>query len=80
MLMHAIAHGGLYGHRKEVFTGTWLWEKKNPLLHQGLEPVSVVGLAFQSDAVPTELSLPLRFQPTADFTEGINRDAASPSV
>ena len=77
--MHATAHGGCTDTVRKsslvVDSG-----EKNPLLHQGLEPVSVVGLAFQSDAVPTELSLPLRFQSTADFTEGINRDAASPSV
>ena len=52
MLMYAIAHG----HRKRVCTGSWLWEK-NPLPHLGFEPASVLRLAFQSDALPTELSL-----------------------
>ena len=46
---------GLYRHRKRVFTGSWLWEK-NSLPHRGLEPASVLRLAFQSDALPTELS------------------------
>ena len=50
---------GLYGHRKRVCTGSWLW-KKNPLPHRGLEPASVLrGLAFQSDALPAELLPPL---------------------
>ena len=30
--------------------------KENPMPHRGLEPVSVLRLAFHSDAVPTELS------------------------
>ena len=55
--MHAIAHGGLYGHRKRVCTECWLWEE-TPLPHWGLKPVSVLRLAFQSDALPPELSLP----------------------
>ena len=33
--------------------------KKNPLPHQGLEPASVLRLAFQSDVLPTEPSSPL---------------------
>ena len=47
---------GLYGHRKRVCTGSWLWEK-NPLLHMGLEPASIQLLcsAFQSDAPPTDV-------------------------
>ena len=45
---------GLYGHRKRVCTGSALWEK-NPLLHLGLDPTSVLHLAFQLDALPTEL-------------------------
>ena len=40
---------GLYGHRKRVCTGSWLWEK-NPLPHRGLEPASVLRPAFRSDA------------------------------
>ena len=48
---------GLYGHRKRVCTESWLWEK-NPLLHRGLEPASRLRLAFQSNALPTELSQP----------------------
>ena len=31
-------------------------KKKKNLPHRGLEPASVLHLAFQSDAVPTELS------------------------
>ena len=50
---------GLYRCHKRVCTGSWLW-KKNCLPHQGLEPMSVLPLAFQSDALPTELSLPLK--------------------
>ena len=45
---------GLYGHRERVCTGSWLWEKK-PMPHLGLEPASVLRLAFQSDALPAEL-------------------------
>ena len=48
----------LYGHRKRVCTESGLWEK-NPLPHLGLEPASVLRLAFQLDALPTELSPPL---------------------
>ena len=48
---------GLYGQRKRVCTESWLW-KQNPLPHRGLEPASVLRLAFQSDAPPTDLSRP----------------------
>ena len=41
LLMHAIAHRRLYGHRKGVCTGSRLWAK-NPLPHRGLEPASVL--------------------------------------
>ena len=34
-------------------------QNKNHLPHRGLEPSSVLRLAFQSDALPTELSTPL---------------------
>ena len=51
--MHAIAHGGVYGHRKRVCTESWLWEK-NPLPHRGIEPASA---ACRSDALPTESDL-----------------------
>ena len=47
-----------YGHGNRVGTGNWLWEK-NSLLHWGLEPISVLLLAFRSDALPTELFLPV---------------------
>ena len=43
---------GLYGPCKRVCTESRLWEK-NPLLHQGLKPTSVVCLGFQPAAVPT---------------------------
>ena len=49
---------GLFRHRKRVCTGRWLWEK-NSLPHRGLEPTSVLCLAFQSDTLPAELSPPL---------------------
>lgn len=45
---------GLHGHRKGVCTENWLREK-NPLLLPGLEPESVLCLAFQLDILPTEL-------------------------
>ena len=48
----------LYGHRKRISAGSGIYEK-NPLPHLGLEPASVLHLAFRSDAVPTELSPPL---------------------
>ena len=49
---------GLCGYRKRVCTGSWFWEK-NSLPHRGLEAASVLRLAFQSVALPAELSLPL---------------------
>ena len=57
---------GLYGHRKKIGTGSWLWEK-NHLLYRGLEPVSVMRIAFQWKAVPTELSLPQTVDKTGSF-------------
>ena len=48
-------HTGLYGHRKRVCTGSWLWEK-NPLPQRGLEPASLLRLALQLDAL--QLSYP----------------------
>ena len=48
---------GLCGHSKRVCIWNWLWEK-NPSPHQGLEPLSVLHLAFQSDALPTKLFFP----------------------
>lgn len=43
--------------RLRVCTENGLWEK-NPLPHWGLQPVSVLHLAFQLDSLPTELFLP----------------------
>ena len=48
---------GLYRHCKSLHWKLALGEK-NPLPHQGLEAASVLCLAFQSDALPTELSPP----------------------
>ena len=48
---------GLHGRRKRLCMGSWLWEK-NTLLHRGLEPASVLCLAFQSDALQTEHGVP----------------------
>ena len=48
------SHGGCTNTARESELN-WLWEK-NPLPHWGLEPASVLRLAFQSDALPTELS------------------------
>ena len=42
---------GLYGHRKEVCTESWHWEKP-PLPHRKIEPVSA---ACRSQGLPTEL-------------------------
>ena len=48
---------GLYGHGKSLH---WkLTGRKHPLPHRGLEPASALLLAFQSDALPTELFAPL---------------------
>ena len=52
---------GLYGHRERVCTESGLWEK-NPLPHRGLKPASVLLPAFQSDALPSELSLSQAFK------------------
>ena len=41
----------MYGHRKSVWTKSWLWEK-NPFSHRGIEPASA---ACRSDALPTKL-------------------------
>ena len=46
-VMHSAAHGGC--------TGSWLWQK-NPLLHWGLEPASVLCLSIRhatNSAIPT---------------------------
>ena len=52
---------GPYGHRQRVCTGNRLWEK-NSLPHRVLEPASVLRLACQSDALPTDLFPPLADQ------------------
>ena len=41
--------------------------------HQGLEPASVLRLAFQPDALPAELSLPLvdRKQKSFNYSYGL---------
>ena len=49
---------GLYGHRKRVCTGSRHWEK-NLLPHLVLKASSVLHLAFQSNALPAQLSPPL---------------------
>ena len=57
MLMHAIAHGGWMDTVREsaleVDAG-----RKNSLLRLRLEAESVLWLAFQRDALPTDLSPP----------------------
>ena len=56
MLMHAIARGGCTNSiRASALKADW---EKNPLLHRGIEPQSVLHLAVWSDALPTELSHP----------------------
>ena len=42
-------------HRKRASHESWHWEK-NPMLHRGIKPASVLLLAFQSEALPAELS------------------------
>ena len=46
---------GLNDHRKRVCNGSRLWEN-NPLRHTVIEPVLVMRLDFQSDALLSELS------------------------
>ena len=56
MLRHVIAHRGCSDTvRQSALEVDW---EKNPLSHQGLEPKSVLCLAFQSDTLPVEPSLP----------------------
>ena len=62
MSMHAIALGDCTDTVRESALKTASGKKKrknNPLQHLGLEPASVLRLAFQSDAVPTKLFPPL---------------------
>ena len=57
MFMRATAHVDCTDTiRERVCTESFLREK-NPVPHRGLEPASVLRLAFQLDALPTELSL-----------------------
>ena len=51
-------HRWLYRYHQRVGTKSCLWGK-DPLLHLGCEPTSVLCLAFQLDALQTELFLPL---------------------
>ena len=51
MLMHATAHEGCTDTVKESALEVDCGEK-NPLPYRGLEPASVLSLAFQSDALP----------------------------
>lgn len=57
MLMHAIAQGVCTNTVKESALQVGCG-RKNPLLHLGIEPSSVLPLAFQSNALPTEPSRP----------------------
>ena len=50
-------HTGLYRHCKSLHWTEVDWEK-NPLPPQELDPMSVLCLAFQSDAPPAKLSSP----------------------
>ena len=51
--MYVIAHGSC-ANTVRVWTESWLWEK-HPLPHWGIEPVSVLRLAFQPDVLPPKL-------------------------
>ena len=65
MLMHVIAHGGFTNTvRESALKVDW---EKNPFLLQGLERVSVLYLAFQLDALSTELS------PFPHFGQGLSQ-------
>lgn len=56
MLLFATAHVDCTDNTRErVCTESFLREK-NPVPHRGLEPASVLRLAFQLDALPSELS------------------------
>ena len=55
MLVHAIAHGGCADTVRESALKA-VCESENPLMHRGLEPASVLLLAFLADVIPTELS------------------------
>ena len=69
LLMHAIVHRGLYGHRETVCTGSRLGEEnKNKkqqqqqnLPHQGLEPASVLRWLFIGTLCQLSYSRPLPF-------------------
>ena len=52
--MHAIAHGVCADTVRESALKVESGRKKNPLLHRGLEPASVLRLAFQPDALPAQ--------------------------
>ena len=56
MFMHAIAQRELRMNRNGVCTKALPWEK-NPLPHRGIEPESILRLAFWSDTLPTNLSI-----------------------
>ena len=68
LLVHVIAHLGQRRHCKSVLEVDW---EKNPLLHQGLKPMSVLCPAFQLNTLPTELS-PIRFFVEYYFGAGSN--------
>ena len=55
MRLHA---GAARTHVREAVLETDSGREKNPLPHLGLEPVSVLRLAFQSDTVPAEIFPP----------------------
>ena len=64
---------GLYKYWKRVCAGSWLWEK-NPLPHQGLEPVSALLLAFRLDAQPIELFPVADLDVTCEVLQGIGEN------
>ena len=56
LLVHATAHGGCTNTvRDPACTKSWQWEK-NPLLHRGLEPLSLLPLVLWSDVLPTGIA------------------------
>ena len=71
MLMHVVAHVGVYGHHKRLSTESWLLEE-NPLPHREIELASA---AYRSDTVPTELQAHIY-----DVNLGLFRPRNSPGL
>ena len=76
MLIHA--HGSCTATVSEsALEADW---QKNPSLHRELEPGSTLRLDFQSDALPTELTPPLRRQLGVKPHQAIPSPTTTPTV